>query len=168
MATMVAVEVLLMWPRGVDESVATVAEAGLWPVFVVVVGERTGAATSSAAPLFELLDSPRQGREMAVVTGRCQWSVVDARTALLRFTVRATAPVEFAMEIILPAQRVLGILDVVARGATIGITTRRHVASLTGKVDIRQALHRIVLLSCEPSTELAGLADLLSGADAHR
>ncbi len=159
-AVLVALEVLLLWPRGVGAS-ATVAEAGLWPVFVVVVGDRPGLANASAAPLFDILERPRHGTEIAVVSARCQWSIVDARNALLKVAVRADAPEQFSVDVLVPARRVLGVLDVVARGATIGITTSRHVGTLTGRVDIRQALHEVVLLSCEPSTELATLADLL-------
>lgn len=159
-ANLVAIEVLLLWPRGVGPS-ATVEEAGLWPVFVLVVGERSRSEMPSAAPLFDLLDRPRHGSEMAVVSARCVWSIVDPRNALLKVAVRVDAPERFAVDVLVPARRVLGVLDVVSHGATIGVTTSRHVRKLIGRVDIRQALHEVVLLSCEPSTELAALAHLL-------
>ncbi len=161
--TLVALEVLLLWPRGIGP-VATVEEAGLWPVFVLVVGERPQPGSPSATALFDLVDRPRQGSEMAVVAARCRWSILDPRNALLKIAVDAEAPERFAVDILVPARQVLGVLDVVARGATIGITTSRHVGRLSGRVDIRQALHEVVLLSCEPSTELATLADLLRSA----
>jgi len=160
-ATLVALEVLLLWPRGVGPSPVTAEEAGRWPVFVLVVGERPRAEIPSAEPLFDLLDAPRLGGEMALVTGHCRWSIVDPRNALLKVAVRAQAPRRFELDVLVPARRVLGVLDVVARGATIGVTTSRHVGKLTGRVDIRQALHELVLIGCEPSTELATMADLL-------
>lgn len=158
--TLVATEVVLLWPRGVDPP-ATVAEAGLWPVFVLVVGERSEVDAPAAAPLFELINRPRRGSELSVVSARCRWSIVDARNALVKIAMRAESPEPFTAEILLPARRVLGILEVAARGATIGVTTPSHAAKLSGRVDIRHALHEIVLVSCEPSMELARLADLL-------
>jgi hypothetical protein len=164
--TLVATEVVLLWPRGLGDT-ATVEDAGLWPVFVVVVGERPDAEQTMATPLFELLDRPRHSNEMTVVTGRCGWSILDAQNALLKFRVHATAPVQFAAQIIIPARRVLGLLDVVARGATIGITTHRRARVLDRQVGVREALREVVLLSCAPSSELATLAALVgASADA--
>lgn len=160
MAAMVALEVVLLWPRGVGPE-ATAEEAGMWPVFVLVIGERPHGERSSATPLFEMLDRPKSGAELNVVTGRCRWSVLDSRNALLKVVLEADAPERFALKIVVPAQRVLGILDVLARGATIGVTTSRHAARLTGRLDIRRALPEVVLFSCEPSTELAAIADLV-------
>lgn len=162
-AVLVAMEVVLLWPRGVRGPAATVEEAGLWPVFVIVVGDRpTTIEESSVAPLFDLLDRPRHEGELMVVGARCDWSVLDQRNALLRLAIHGDAPVRFATEIIFPAREVLGILGVVARGATIGITTSRHAGRLMGRgVDIRRALDEVVLLSCPYSSELAALADLL-------
>ncbi|MGH3756868.1 hypothetical protein [Actinophytocola sp.] len=159
-AALVAIEVVLLWPRGIG-SLATVEEAGLWPVFVLVVGERSRADVPSAAPLLDLVDRPRHDDELAVVAARCQWSVVDLKNAVLKVAVRAEAPERFAAEILVPARQVLGVLDVVARGGTIGITTPRHAATLSRRVHIRQALREVVLLGSEPSTELAALANLL-------
>jgi hypothetical protein len=159
--TLVATEVVLLWPRGLAES-TTVADAGLWPVFVMVVGERPDAEQTLATPLFDLLDRPRHSNEMAVVAGGCSWSILDARNALLKFRVRATAPVRFTAQIIVPAQRVLGLLDVVARGATIGITTRRRARLLDRQVGVSEALREVVLLGCAPSSELATLAELVA------
>lgn len=164
-SVLVALEVMLLWPRGVDGPAVTAAEASLWPVFAIVVGDRPESVSTSAEPMFDLLDSPRRDGELAVVSARCRWSVLDPRNALLRLAVHGDAPVRFATEIILPAGPVVGILDVVARGATIGITTHRHAAALYGRgVDIRRALTELVLLSCPSSGELATLADALVGA----
>jgi hypothetical protein len=90
---------------------------------------------------------------------------VDPRRALLWLTVRADAPVRFESGILVPAERVLGILDVVARGATIGITTRRHAAGLGDRVEVRAALRHVVLLSCPLSSDLNELAQQLRGAE---
>jgi hypothetical protein len=160
-ATMVAVEVVLLWPHGVGERQAIVGEAGLWPVFVLVVDERRDQLSSSAGPLFELLDAPKGRDEITVVGGRTRWAVVDPRHALLRLTVTADGPVRFEADVLVPAERVLGVLDVVARGATIGITTRRHAAGLRDRVDLRNALRHLVLLGCPPSPRLAELTQEL-------
>lgn len=164
-ATMVAIEVVLLWPQGLGAEPVTVDEAGLWPVFVLVVGERRDLLASSAKPLFALLDAPKGPDELTVAAGRTEWTVVDPRHALLRLTVRADAPVRFESDILVPAERVLGVLDVVARGATIGITTRRHAAGLRDRVDVRAALRHLVLLSCPPSDGLGDLAQELCAAD---
>lgn len=163
-ATMVAVEVVLLWPQGVGAGPVTVDEAGLWPVFVLVVGERRDLLSSSARSLFDLLDAPKRPDEITVVRGRTHWTIVDSRQALLRLSVRADVPVGFESDILVPAERVLGILDVVARGATIGITTRRHAVGLRDRVDIHAALRHVVLLSCPPSVELGALAQMVGDA----
>lgn len=150
-------EALLLWPREVG-SPATVAEAGLWPVFVMVVEDPEGPF--APGPLLELLDRPRRD-EPAVVAARCRWSILDHGTAVLKVTVRTARPRRFLGELHVPARQVVGVLDVVARGATIGVTTDRHVGELTGRVDIRTVLREVVLLRCEPSADLATLADLL-------
>lgn len=162
--TAVAIEVLLLWPRGVTGPVATADEAGRWPVFAMVVTEPPGETAGSARALFELLDRPRREGEPTVVAADTAWSVLDADNALLGLTVQGLAPIRFGLRILLPSARVLGILDVVARGATIGITTRRRAARLRDRVDIRTALSDLVLLSCPPSVELAALAGTLMAA----
>ncbi|MFC4857740.1 hypothetical protein [Actinophytocola glycyrrhizae] len=162
--TAVAIEVLLLWPRGVAGHPPTVEEAGLWPVFAMVVTEPADQEVGSARPLFGLLDRPRGDDEMTVVAADAAWSILDEGNALLGLTVRGTAPVRFGMRVLLPSARVLGVLDVVARGATIGITTRDRAARLRDRVDIRTALRDLVLLSCPPSVELAALAHTLLAA----
>ncbi|GAB1510586.1 hypothetical protein [Actinophytocola sp. KF-1] len=155
--TAVAIEVLLLWPRGVAKTPVTVDEAGLWPVFAMVVAEPPDEGTGSARPLFELLAEPGP----SVVAADTSWSVIDPARALLGVTVRGVVPVEFGLRVLLPAARVLGVLDVVAGGGTIGITTRDRAGGLRDRVDIRTALDDLVLLSCPPSVELAALAGTL-------
>jgi hypothetical protein len=160
----VAIEVLLLWPRGVAELPVTVEEAGLWPVFVLVVTEPARVDVGAAGPLFELLDRPKHENELSVVAAESEWSVLDAGSALLDLTVRATVPVAFDLRILVPSAQVLGILDVVARGATIGVTTQHRAGRFRGRVDIRTALRDVVLLSSPPSVELAALAGTLLAA----
>jgi hypothetical protein len=156
--TSVAIEVLLLWPRGLDGRPSTIEETRLWPVFVMVVTEPADEDAGASRPLFDLLNRPKRDNELTVVTAESAWSVLDPANALLEVTVRAVAPVAFDLRILLPAAQVLGILDVVASGATIGITTRNRADRLRGRVDIRTALHDVVLVSCPPSLELAALA----------
>lgn len=157
---LVALEVVLLWPRGVREPAATIEEASLWPVFVIVVADRQEDDSEQVRPLFELMDQPRPEGQLTVVGARCRWSVLDPRNALLRLAVRGDAPVRFAMEVLVPARRVLGVLDVVARGATIGITTVGRAGRLSSRgVDIRKALDEVVLLSSPPSDELDSITD---------
>lgn len=160
---MVAIEVVVLWPQGVGAEPVSLDEAGLWPVFVLVIGERPDLSASPAGPLFHLLDSSRHAAGITVVDGSTGWSVVDPWHALLRLTVRARVPVPFDADILVPAERVLGILDVVARGATIGLTTRRRAVGLGDRVDIRTVLRNVVLLSCAPSPELRALTGQLYG-----
>ena len=155
---MVAIEVVYLWPQGVGPEPVTVDEAGLWPVFVLVVGERRDLLVSSAKPLLALLDEPRRPGEATVVASRTHWSVVDSFRALLRLTVLGDAPVPFESDILVPAGRVIGVLDAVARGATIGITTKRHAVDLHDRVNVRAALRHVVLLTCAPSAHLDELA----------
>lgn len=159
----VAVEVVLLWPRDVGPAVVSSDEAGLWPVFVVVVEDPPDPA-APALPFFDLLDRPKGAGELTVVTGQCRWSIVDPRNALLWCDVHADSPVPFDVRIMLPAERVLGILDLVANGgATIGFANRRHAGRLRGRIDVRGALRDVVLLSCPPSGELTAIEHALLG-----
>jgi len=161
----VATEVLLLRPDGVPESQAAApGETTLWPIFAMVVTEPADPAAWQAQPLFELLDGPNDGSELSTVAVRSTWSVLDPANALLALTVRAAAPVSVDLRIVLPAAPVLDILDVVAKGATIGITTRERAHRLRGRVDARTALRDVVLLSCQPSAELTDLAEALRTA----
>lgn len=150
--TSVATEVLLLQPRGENE------RTGLWPLFVMVITEPAG---KTGLPLFELLDRHRRGDEPTVVAVESSWSVLDTAGALLAMTVRATEPVPVDLRIVLPASSVLDILDMVARGAPIGVTTLSRAEGLHGRVDLRTAMRDVVLLSCPPSVDLSHLARLL-------
>jgi hypothetical protein len=153
----VATEVLLL--RRPD-----VRETRLWPMLVMVVTEPADRDSSSARPLFELLDRPKHVNELSIVAAESAWSVLDPASALLTLTVRATVPVSFDLTILLPAAPVLDILDVAARGTAIGVTTQDHANRLRGRVDIRTVLRDVVLLTCPPSTDLADLAAALRSA----
>lgn len=149
---------LLLRPHAVP---AAAGETGLWPMFVMVVTEPTDRAAPLALPLFELLDRPKHANELSIVAVESAWSVLDPANALLTVTVRAAVPISFDLRILLPAAPVLDILDVVARGATIGVTTRDRSVRLRGRVDVRTALRDVVLLSCPPSADLADIAGVL-------
>lgn len=138
------------------------SETGLWPMFVMVVTEPTDKATR--LPLFELLNRPRRAHELSMVAVESTWSVVDPANALLTVTVRAAFPISFDLRILLPATAVLHVLDVVAHGTTIGVTTREHADRLRGRVDVRTALRDVVLLSCPPSAHLADITRVLRAA----
>lgn len=155
--TAVATEVLLLRPRGV-------AESRLWPIFVMVVTEPAGRSAPLASPLFESLDRPKHGNELSIVAVESAWSVLDPANALLTMTVRAAVPVSFELRILLPAAPVLDLLEVVARGASIGITTRDRADRLRGRADVRTALRDVVLLNCRSSVELADVAGVLRAA----
>jgi hypothetical protein len=162
--SLVAREALLLWPRRVGVSVATIQEAGLWPVFAVVLAERDPHDDLAVAPLYDLLDRPEHLDRLSVIDGRCEWTVINPRLALLELAVHATAPVRFSADIILPARPVLSTLSLLAHGGTVAITTERHANSITGRVDIREALNKLVLFSCPQSAELAALADAVGAA----
>jgi hypothetical protein len=159
--TAVATEVLLLRP---SEPAASAVETGLWPMFVMVVTEPTDRAARLAVPLFALLNRPRHANELSIVAVESTWSVLDPANALLTVTVRATFPIAFDLRILLPATAVLDVLDVVARGTTVGITTQERADGLRGRVDARTALRDVVLLSCPPSAHLADIARVLRAA----
>jgi hypothetical protein len=161
---LIAVEALLLWPRSVGVSAATAQESGLWPVFAVVLDERDPDEDPGVMPLFDLLDRPEHLERISVVEGRCQWTIIDPRHALLELSVHATAPVQFDVDIILPARSVLGTLALLAKGGTVAITNTRHARKLSERVDIRDALNKLVLFSCPPSKDLAALANVVSAA----
>ncbi len=163
-AVLVAREAILLWPRDFDGTAGTVENPELWPVFAIVVDDRPVAGSATASPLLELLNRSRRGDEVVVVGAQCRWSVLNHRSALLRLSFQGGAPVRFTEQIIFPARNVLGILDLVAR-ATIGITTSSRADQLSGwRVDIRQALSEVVLLSCPESSDLSSLKEALVSA----
>jgi hypothetical protein len=143
--TTVADEVLVLWPPG---GTSTWDSADLWPVFVVVV------ADEPALPLL----APEDGS--AEVSGDCRWSVADTRAGLLRMDVHTTADAGQDVEIILSARCFLGVFDIVARGATVGVTASRRARRFTARPD-HEALDGIVLLGSRTSRDLAELAAAL-------
>ena len=138
-----AEEVLVLWPPGgTSEGGAT----ELWPVFVIVV------ADDPEVPLLASVDGSMD------VAGHCRWSVADARAGLLRMDVRAAvAGVRHEVEIVLSARCFLGMFDIVARGAAIGVTASGHARRFTARPD-HQALDGIAVLESRTSDELAELA----------
>jgi hypothetical protein len=160
----VVTEVLLLRPHGVDEPVGTSGTSGLWPMFVMVVTEPAEPVTHSVSPLMRLLDRAGRTSEVSAVAVEPVWSVLDPSSALLTLTVRAAFPVAGDMTILLPAAPVLDLLEVVAQGATIGVTTRDRADRLRGRVDVGAVLRDVVLLSCLPSPASADLATALRAA----
>lgn len=158
---MVAVGELLLWPQSVGHGAVTREEAGGWPAFALLVGERRDLLTTRARLLFDLLAEARRSAEPVVMTGRWGWTVVDPVKALLRLSLQVHDPAPFDVDVLVPAERVLGLLPVVARGAPIGLTTRRHAHDLGGCVDVRAVLRRAVLVRGQPVPGLAELADEL-------
>jgi hypothetical protein len=153
----VATEVLLLQPSG------ETGQPALWPLFVMVVTEPAG---TSGQLLFDLLNRHGEANEPTVVPVETAWSVLDSANALLAVTVHAADPVPVDLRIVLPAAPVLDILDMVARGAPIGITTRDRAERLRGRFDVRTALRDVILLSCPPSATLTELADAVRTARA--
>lgn len=153
--TAVATEVLLLQPRG--ES----GPSALWPLFVMVLTEPAG---TSGQPLFGLLDRRGQANVPLVVAVETAWSVLDSAAALFAMTVRAADPVPVNLRIVLPAAPVLDVLDIVTRGAPIGVTTRDRAERFRGRFEVRTALRDVILLSCRPSVTRTGLADVVRTA----
>ncbi len=160
-ATIVAVGELVLWPQSVGDRAVTTGEAGGWPSFVLVVGERRDLLDSPARVLFDLLAHVRRTERPVTVTARCRWSVANAPTALLRLTLQAQQPVLFDADVLVPAARLLGLLPAVARGTPFGLTTHRHLQGLGDTVDVRRVLRHVVLVRSSPVPELAEIADEL-------
>ncbi len=150
-----AVETLVLWPSGTGDVEAARDEADPWPVFVVVV-----PGTPAVGELSDLLGTPRSPLD-TITNSHCWWSVENAQRAELRLAVRVLEPAVLALDVAVPAQCFLGLSDIVAAGATIGVTTRKHARRLTARVDDREALDEVVLLGGRTSSELGVLADLL-------
>lgn len=154
-ATMVAIEVMILRPPG---STAR-GEAGPWPVLAVVLDQPNELVEPSVRPLFELLDEPTRTNRISVIAGHYSWSVLGPTGSLLQLSVHATAPVRFDLNIILPAQPVLGFSDLLADGPTIALTDRRHASRLRAeRVPVRDALAELILIGGSPSGDLSALA----------
>ncbi|HEY7595391.1 MAG TPA: hypothetical protein VH969_19730 [Actinophytocola sp.] len=156
-----ALGTLVLWPSGSTEVDAARDEADPWPVLVVVIG-----TDSEQDALLDLLDTARSPTD-TITNSRCWWSVDDPDRATLCLAVRVTEPARFAMDIAVPAQCFLGLSDILAAGATIGVTSRRHARRLTIRTDDRASLDEIVLLGGRTSSELGDLAELLCGVGGH-
>lgn len=152
-----AVESLVLWSNPYTDVEAFRDDTDPWPLFVLVVD---GDVDHGPAALTELLDRPRSPLE-TVTHSSCTWSVDDPRRALLRLAVLVRRPVKLALDLAVPAQCFLGLSDIVAAGATLGVTTRRHARRITARVDHGQALEDVVLLGSRTSSELGLLADRL-------
>jgi hypothetical protein len=152
----VAVDVLPLRPSGVGPLAAAVEEVELWPAFALVLSEPVESAQGTASPLFDALKRPLG--DVVVLAAYCDWSIADHGLAFLDLVVRVSTPIQCAIRILVPAGPVLRLLESVARGAMMAITTRERATRLTGEPDIRRVLREVVLLSCPKSTHLAELA----------
>ena len=94
--------------------------------------------------LFDLLDRPHQNR-ISIVNSHYRWSLDPAGT-VLTLAVRAHEPTRVDLDIVMPAQPLLGIFSLLPSGVTFAITTKRRADKLTERVAIRDALHEILLL----------------------
>lgn len=156
--TLVAVEALLLWPNGDPSS-----RSNTWPIFAIVLDE-PAAIPDAARPLFELLDEPKRRNRITVLKSRCRWTVLNAlngRRTVRKFSVRAYAPVNFEVDILLPASPLLGLPTHVLGqpthgGATLALTTRQRAARITDGVDFQDALRELVLLTQAPPDDLIG------------
>lgn len=157
-----ALGTVVLWPSAFTEVDATRSAADPWPVFAVVVGTDAGEDGGPTQALLDLLDMPRSPID-TIANSRCWWSVIDPDQAMLRLAVRVVRPAPVAMDIAVPAQCFLGLSDIIAAGATIGVTTRRYMRRLTVRSDDRTLLNEIVLLDGRTSSELGELAERLCG-----
>lgn len=157
--TLVAVEALLLWPNGAPASHST-----KWPILAIVLDEPAAAIPDAARPLFELLDEPKRRSRLTIVSSRCRWTVLNAlngRRTVRKFSVQAYAPVNFEVDILLPARPLVGLPAHVLgqpthRGATLALTTREHADQITDGIDFQDALRELVLLTQAPPVDLIG------------
>lgn len=158
--TMDAVESLVLWPSP-SVAVDTAPDNGdPWPVFVVVVDTASAGDPAEGAALTDLLARPRSPLD-TISHSHCRWSVADSHRALLRLAVQVLQPAELTLDVTVPGQCFLGLSDIVAAGATLGVTTRGSARRLTARVDDRRVLDHVVLLGSRTSSELGQLADRL-------
>jgi hypothetical protein len=161
--TMLAIEAVLQWPRRPASSTSTDRTATRWPLLAIVVGEQVlsdqaVAGGPSVLPLFDLLRGGQRSGRVTVLRGTSVWSVRGGQESLLRLAVRASAPVQLDVDILLPARPLRHLLATLSRGATVAITTRQQADRLTAGVSARDALSGLTLVPCQPSPELAALA----------
>lgn len=139
-------------------------EAELWPALAVVVSEPAGAEDGSAAALFGRLNGTDDATGPTVLTGWCDWSVVDPVLGILGLTVRATAPVAFAVRILVPVRRVFPVRELATEGGVVAITTRSRAAHLRARAASWQLPPGLLLVTCAPSPDIATFADGLRQA----
>lgn len=151
---LLAREALLLWPRGESHS-SDPAVPDLWPVFAVVVDERHLRRVPGGRSLLGRIDG-RNG--LTLLDGVCRWQVLAADAPLLALSVRSDAPVAVDLDLMLPARSLVGELDRLAAGPTIGITTTGHAAALSAGADVRSALRLLALSRSAPCPELTRLA----------
>ncbi len=153
-----ATDVVLLWPRGLAKQAVSNPGPGLWPLFAVVLCDENATTDLSVRKLYDVLGGRGSSRKVTVLAGRCLWSVVPGRDPLLRLAVRASTPVKLEVDVALPARPLLGAVGWLACGGTVALTTRRHANRLSTGVNVRDALHGLVLVNSPPSPELAALA----------
>jgi hypothetical protein len=166
--TIVATEAVLLWPRGLAKQAVNNPGPGLWPILAVVLSDENATTDRSVRKLYDLVGRRCGPGQVTVLQGRCLWSVVRGWDALLRLTVRASAPTNLKVDIVLPARPLHGALAWLACGGTVALTTRQHANRLSAGVNVRDALHGLVLVSCPPSPELAALARARDEAEVGR
>jgi hypothetical protein len=155
-ASLAAVEVLVLWPsKPMDDSE--------WPLFVLAIDEETDP--DGTAWLVDYLDGDLASG--GAVTGHCQWSASVPGEAVLTLSVQADEPVAVDLDIAVPAECFLGLSDVVARGAAVALTTRRHARRLATRADSSQVVDDILPLGCRTSAALVEFADLLCDIQDH-
>jgi hypothetical protein len=157
--TLVAVEALLLWPNG-----SSTNHSATWPIVAIVLDRPAASIPDAVRPLFELLDRPEQRSRVTVVRSRCQWTVLNAlngRRTVRKFSVRAYAPVNFEVDILLPARPLLGLPTHVLGqpthgGATLALTTRQRAEQITDGIGFQNALRELVILNQAPPDDLIG------------
>ncbi|MFC5288147.1 hypothetical protein ACFPM7_13890 [Actinokineospora guangxiensis] len=151
---LLAREALLLWPRGESHQVDP-AVADLWPVFAVVVDDRDLRRAPGGRSLRGRVD----GRSaFTLLDGVARWDVLAGDTPLLSLSVRSSAPVRISLDLVLPAHSLLGELDRLAAGPTVGITTASRAEALGSGADVRAALRALALARSAPSPDVALLA----------
>ena len=157
--TMVAAtDVMLLWPRGLAKQAVSNLGPELWPLFAVVLCDENATADLSVRKLYDVLGGRCSPGKVTVLVGRCLWSVVPGRDALLRLAVRASAPVKLEVDVALPVRPLLGAVGWLSCGGTVALTTRRHANRLSTGVNVRDALYGLMLVNSPRSPELAALA----------
>jgi hypothetical protein len=148
-----AVEVLVLW-RGGD---AEAAEAGFWPLFVLVVDEHTdpdGVAWLTA----HLKDG---GCGTPTAPGECRWSAPEDEDEYFVLSVTAPGPLADDLQILVPVQCFLGISGLFVRGAAVAVSTRRHARRLATITGGTRTLDHVLPLGSRTTGRLSQLAGLL-------